>query len=192
MSWQATSHSGFMETDMMSKEYYWRIFGKTHIEKNDRKLLDTDEELPKQLEHSLKQIYIHNLNQDTAATELSVPIAASVYGLSKENQYSPEIKIPNRLDKGWYRVYASVYYPDKEWELWKSPQYIVSLYANGVKLKDKMVRVGRITEPSYWQQVYVDIQLPEQAPNEIRIMLWNAESDKQIFIKDIEVKYASN
>jgi len=43
-TYQSHGSNGFLPPDMMTKEYYIRIFGRLSIDKTDLKLLDTDED----------------------------------------------------------------------------------------------------------------------------------------------------
>lgn len=53
-----------METESMSKHYFWKIFGKTSIEKSDKKFIDLRDELPKKLQNKLSLIYETDFEKD--------------------------------------------------------------------------------------------------------------------------------
>src|SRR5205085_1719730 len=48
MTYQANC-KGIMESDNMTKTYFWKIFGKLQENKEDKKFIETDEEIPANL-----------------------------------------------------------------------------------------------------------------------------------------------
>ena len=49
-----------MENELMSKKYFWKIFGKTTISKSDKKYIDLRDEVPVSFQNNLASIYSNN------------------------------------------------------------------------------------------------------------------------------------
>ncbi len=182
---------GMMDGDNTSRAYYWRIFGKTNTTLKDKKLLDTDEELPERLESSMKEIYKVDLTKEHLDSLAEVSGALSIV-LDSERQWSGKYKVPvdNTIRKGWYRVYATAYYPDKEWNMWDNTQLCFGFYKGDQQVKEKIIRIQRITDQGWPQEVYVDLKVPHNKDYDALIVhLWQANSQKPIYISNIKVAY---
>lgn len=190
-TWQANSDTAFMESDMMNRSYYWRIFGETKITRNDRRMLDTDEELPEKLAASLKPVYATGFEEDSLAdTSLVYAGRLSVQVNTNKQWYNHVISKGTLLKPGWYRAYANVYIEGWEGNIWKQAQ--LGLYANaaGKEVKSKSIRLQRLIDPGKWQEVYTDIYIPEKLKaDELGLRLWNADGTTTTHIDNLRVFY---
>ncbi|MFI5134446.1 MAG: hypothetical protein ACHQD9_01205 [Chitinophagales bacterium] len=193
-SWQAYySPQGIYDGATMTNQYYWRVFGKFRIDVNDKRLMDTNEEMPKSLEPKLSQIYFNDLEKTNLNTDTLRAFSGKHSFLINDSiQNSPAITIPVQQDKSsWYRFEAKIFCPNTEWDIWKQTQMIISLQQDGQEAKTKMIRVYRIIKTGEWQDVYVDINGISKKPyNQMKIYFWNATGSNPVFIDDIRVLHA--
>jgi len=182
---------GILEGEGMTYAYYWRIFGKTDITLKDKKLLDTNEEMPERAEAGLKEIYYTELENISFSDSTFALSGNKAFKLDQEKQgtESLHITVNNNIHKGWYRIYASVFYPDKEWNMWCQTHFSVSFNKQGKVVKQKMIRIQRITEQGSWQEIYLDIKVPSKEYDALDVSFWNANSRKVIYIDNIRVSY---
>ncbi|MEO5675806.1 MAG: glycosyltransferase family 39 protein [Chitinophagales bacterium] len=194
MSYQAYfSPVGIYDGDFMNVKYYWCVFGKTHINVNDRKFLDTNEELPEKLTYSLAQIYFNDLENTTLPVDTSTAFSGRHSMIMNDSlQWTPSIEIPvNSNERCWYRASANVYFPAMEWNVWKQPQICIALANGSQQIKVKQFRVARINEPGSWQQVFIDINgVIPQPYDRLKFYFWNPGSEKQIYIDDLKIMKA--
>jgi hypothetical protein len=182
---------GTIEGEGMTRAYFWRIFGRTDISLKDKKLLDTNEELPDRLESGLKEIY-HNDMEEIEVTDTTFAHSGKKsIKLDKENQTSEVLKIPvnPRIQKGWYRIYVQTFFPEKEWNVWSQTQFYVSFYSGDKIVKRKMIRIQRITEQGVWNEIYLDIKVPHKDYDSLGVSFWNSNGQKAIYIDDIRAVY---
>jgi hypothetical protein len=192
MHYQAIA-GGIIDCDNETKAYFWRTFGKTKINRQDRKLIDTDEEIPEKEVAKLKGIYANDFEKEEQADTTMARSGKRALLLDKDKQWSPKISlsINKNSAKGWYRAKANIYYQDMEWNVWQQTQFIITLSKDGKDLKAKMMRIHRITDPGSWQEVWVDILLPDaQNYDAVNVSIWNAGGQKKIYIDDLSVSYA--
>jgi len=182
---------GAIEGEGMTCAYYWRIFGKTDITLKDKKLLDTNEEMPEKLEAGLKEIYHTDLENIPFADSSVAQSGKKALKMDREKQWTNKILIPVSKDihRGWYRVYASVFFPDKEWNMWDQTQFNVSFDKGDKVVKHKMIRIQRITEQGAWHEVYIDIKVPRADYDTLEVFFGNSGSKKVIYIDDLKVAY---
>ena len=194
MTYQANVRSKMciMEGESMNYAYYWHIFGKTDVTAKDKRLLDTNEELPERLETKFKLFFSSDL-EDIAFADSTIALSGKKsIKLTKDKQWTEKLNVPvdNKIHKGWYRVYASVYYPEMESDIWLQTQFNAGFYKNGKVVKLNMIRIQRVSQQGSWQQVYVDIKVPYFSNyDSFEINFWNPGSAKNIYIDDIKVAY---
>jgi hypothetical protein len=182
---------GIMEGEGTTRAYYWRIFGKTEVSLKDKKLMDNNEEIPERLEPGLKEVYRTDLEDIPFADSAMALSGKRAFKLDGAKQFTDKLYIPvsNNIHKGWYRVYAKAFFPDKEWNVWDQAQFNVGFYKGDKTVKQKGIRVQRITEQGAWNEVYVDIKVPHGDYDKLGVYFWNANSTKAIYIDDIKVVY---
>jgi len=182
---------GIMEGEATTRAYYWRIFGKTEVSLKDKKLMDPTEEMPERLESGLKEVYHTDLESVSFADSGTALSGKKALKLDKEKQFTDTIYFPagNAIHHGWYRVYAKVFFPDKEWNVWDQTQFNVGFYKGDKTIKQKMLRIQRITEQGDLHEVYMDIKVPHNDYDKFGMYFWNANSSKVIYIDDIRVEF---
>jgi hypothetical protein len=183
---------GIFEAENMTRGYYWRIFGKTSINLLDKKLLDTKEELPPEYFIGLKPVYQKKSRDFDSLVQTNSFSPKVLIMLNDSIQFSKEFVIPAECHKEmWYRVTASVFFPDKEWNIWEATQFHVKLFSQRKEVKSNMIRIQRITEQGRWQEVFSDIKCtPGLQVDSLKIIFWNANGRKSIFIDNLKVEHS--
>lgn len=194
MTYQSYCRQGIMETESMSKHYFWKIFGKTSIEKSDKKFIDLRDELPKKLQNKLSLIYETDFEKDNFGDSCIACSGNKGILLNKSKQESKEISIPVLPDKkGYYIASVKVFANEMEWNVWKQTQWIIALHNNDTEVKTNYYRVYRIIEPNSWQEISIAIKTPPHSSfNKLKIKFWNADSDKEIRVDDLKVFFVQD
>lgn len=182
MTYQA-NWGGIMESDNMSKAYYWRIFGKLHIDRNDRKLIETDEEAPKKLEGRLSTIITKDFAADSGSVDFN---GERVFLFDTSKEFLPEIITGLDNSKStWYRFNCKIYFGQFEPDFWKQ----LTIYAwiadnKGKEIKKKWYRLQRVVFFKKWDTVFIDIKSPVN-PNAAKIHfgIYNPQSNARVFVK---------
>jgi hypothetical protein len=192
MTYQAYSDKGIMENELMSKQYFWKIFGKTNIQKSDKKFIDLQDEMPSDLNKKMTLIYSNDFESDSSLVISQASSGKRSIVLNKEKQVSNEIYISILpTQKGYYRAVVKAYPNEKEWNSWMQTQWIIGLYCKNKEVKTNFYRVHRIIEPGSWQEISIDIKTLKNEPSDqLRIKFWNANSEKQIQFDDLKVYFA--
>ena len=73
--------------------------------------------------------------------------------------------------------------------MWCQTHFSVSFNKQGKVVKQKMIRIQRITEQGSWQEIYLDIKVPSKEYDALDVSFWNANSRKVIYIYNIRVSY---
>jgi len=176
----------------MSKKYFWKIFGKTSIEKHDKKYIDLRDEIPSGFNNKFVPIYSNDFEQADFADSSSEAFSGKkVLLLNKLKQESKETIIDISNKQGYYRATVKVHSKDVEWNVWKQTQWIIALYNDNTEIRSNFYRIYRIIEPNSWQEISIDIKVPKnKTPNKLKIKFWNADSEKEIKIDDLKVFFA--
>lgn len=185
-TWQ--SLAGIMESESMSKAYYWHIFGKTKVTLDDKRFIDTNEKLPENLSQHLSEVYSNNFENDNLGLD-SIPAYSGVKSFELNHANQSLVLSPYKVSgkSGWFRAEAKILYWEKEWNFWNSTQFIIQLKNNNEVVKTKHIRIHRITNPGEWQEVYVDINANKLIFDEVQVSFWNANGKKTIYIDDIKL-----
>jgi len=190
MSYQAFfSWQGIMDGYNMNAKYYWRVFGKTKINIDDRKFLDTNEELPSALQDHLKGIYFNDFEEAGFPTDSSQAFSGKHSFLLTEQQQELPIRIPvNASEQCWYRVSAKVYPTEMEWDESHQAQMVIGLWNDNTMLKQKFFRIYRVASPGSWQNIYLDINGAVTQPyDSLSVSMRNAGGKRAMYIDDIQI-----
>lgn len=183
---------GLFEAENMTGAYYWRIFGKTIVQINDKKLLDTDEEMPRKYVAKLATIYEKKSPAFDSLFRVNAFSPLVMMMLGDTVQFTEKITIPVAgNENSWYRASAMVFFPQKEWDMWRMTEFQLFLLTKGTAVKSNMIRIQRVTEEGNWQQVFMDIRCkPDLHADSLKILFWNGMGTKKIFIDDLKVERA--
>jgi len=157
----------------MTEAYYWRTVGRNDIPEETQKLLDTEE--------------IYEGGRRNITPVYSVLIDTTMM-LNKTIQRSPEFVFPYKGGADWLRVSADFKITWKEWEYWKMTQFILRFKNKDRIVKERMIRLHRFLWENNERNVYFDIRQPAEDFEKVSIDFWNAESDKEIIIRNLKAE----
>ncbi len=157
----------------MTEAYYWRTVGRNDIPEETQKLLDT-EEIYEGGRRNITLVY--SALMDTTAM------------LNKTIQRSPEFIFPYKGGADWLRVSADFKITWKEWEYWRMTQFILRFKNKDNIVKERMIRLHRFLWENNERNIYFDIRQPAEDFDKVSIEFWNAESDKEIIIRNLKAE----
>jgi hypothetical protein len=89
------------------------------------------------------------------------------------------------LNKG---IQRSPEFTWKEWEYWKMTQFIIRFKDKDRTVKERMIRLHRFLWENNERNIYFDIRQPLEEFDKVSIEFWNAESDKEIIIRNLKAE----
>lgn len=188
--WQA--HGGGFETDNMTSAFYWRIFGNTKVDdKIDRKLLDTEEEMPLSLAPKLQQIYFNDLEKDTTFSQAKAHSGKYAKELKSGDSLLLNVPLPPKKE-GWLRLEAYWNAAEREPDVWQSPRMYLMLYKDTKCVKEWSLRPHRYNVldcNGQWNPVFLDLSIPKKKDFDRVVVKFKGEGSKISFIDDIKVSY---
>jgi len=168
--------NGLLKVGQMTKAYYWKSLGRSSLDTEYLKLLDTDE-------------YFSGDLRDVQTIFPTEPDSVWSARLSGENQFSEpvELQVPSSIE--WVRASAQFDIDQKEWNYWQMTQWQIR-YLNGESIvKERMIRVHRLLRSNQQdQELFFDSKAPNAPFNRISVLFWNAESTVPITISDLRVE----
>ncbi|MFH1160062.1 MAG: glycosyltransferase family 39 protein [bacterium] len=186
-----------IDPSRMTKEYYWAIFGRTHVEESSKKLLEvvetSDREFLKEGQQFTKRVLANytfeyqGADQDPHLSRTIVKAGSHSYQMDSTVEFSPGIKVAyNELaakEGSWLRVTLFVY-PTVEMK--ESPANLVVTMTGkennykykSIQLADDSLKVGE------WNPVSMDYEIPfvTDAEDVLAVYIWNR--GKQPFYMD--------
>lgn len=184
--WTWNAHKAGVQVMDVTRQYYWKKIGRWSVNESDIKLLDNKYSY----EGGIKKfvtIYSNNFDTDS-----SVNLEKSNNGgrikIDKELQYSQQyfVRKPFTVNK-WIRVSADFYCVNKEWEVWRMAQFMVKFYKDEQDVQSNFIRVNRFIGDLETKKIFIDAIVPTKDWNRMSIQFWNAESDKELLIDNLEV-----
>lgn len=155
--------------DFTNQTYYWEVFGKTTLDKKDRVLLDTDEQLPAG-EWSASLL----LRSDTLIT---APAKAS-----REFTNLMEYRTgPVEVSETWLRSQLVFSYHGTTYDKWKFPSVVTEHRRGNETLKWLQVKVPPVIETPELDSVRFSISLPGWRKGDVvKQYLWNLSQDSMV------------
>ena len=183
ITWQS-HRGGLYDADCMTESYFWRVAGRWSVPENTIVLRDKTE-LYESQPGDLRLLYQNDLRSDT-----TLPGTKNLV-LNKEIQRSPVYSFPFTNDNSkWLRVQAGFHCDHKECNVWKMTQFVVRLVnkskpGEGI-IKENMVRVYRLLDDGVTRNISLDVKLPTEHYDSVRVLFWNGDSDKELIISDLK------
>jgi hypothetical protein len=188
MSFQTIYCDNVMESDAMTKSYFWRIFGKTSVTKHDRMLLDTDEQIPICDTSKIEYFYSNSFDGTNAPRTNYYKSPSSAIFLNVDKQHSDTFSIKVPKDVKWLRAKVLFYAPWEEWNMWKWAQFQITLKNSNGESKSKFVRCQRQAKYKAWSEIYVDIKNESKFNFDVlEIKIWNGESETHTYFDDLKI-----
>lgn len=179
---------GLFKAGEMTKAYFWKILGKSAVEENAIKLLDSKDEVRGEREN-IRLLYSNDFESDSIRCPLPAINGNNSLYLDGSRQSSPVYDIPlPGPDAGWIRVTAGFRCREKEWDVWKMTQLVVRYSGKGQKVKENLIRIYRLLDNGQTRQLYLDSRLPKKTFDRIQVFLWNGDSPKTLLIDDLQVE----
>ena len=181
-------HKGTLyDTESMSEAYFWRAIGRWNAPENIALL----KENPELFEGTIKNgtvIYSNHFDKDTGAQYIVDPNTnRRSLPLTKEHQNSPVYKFPFSGNTArWLRVNTTFHCVSKEGQIWNMAQCIVRLMYKGAIVKENMIRVHRVLNDWETKTIPLDMKLPQRSYDSVNVLFWNGNSDKTIWVDNIE------
>ena len=175
----------------MSQPFYFKIFGKTHVPKLDRRLLDNTDVLPKSKEKTLKILYKNDFEnaQDTIQqTAFEGKHSLALSPAMRDTMF--KISLPPGTKSGWVRARA-------KWHCNNTQLYDLSQSHQGllmVKNKEKGIRyqtlnIHRFLDCGKWEDFWADIKIPDTAADTIIVNFLAPVGNETSFIDNLTVEY---
>ena len=192
MTYQSNG-AGIMESDNMTKAYYWKIFGKLKVDRTERKFIDTDEELPGE-KNSFLQPMLQRVFCTDSTPENCVEFKDSrAYYMQQGIEFLPETRIDVSEKKGrWYRITCEVYMVKSESEYWNQPQLYAWLSDENYKdIKQKNYHIQRIASFSDWDKMTIDILIPSDSKGKIlKAGIYNPKGEAKFYVRSLRIDWA--
>ena len=173
----------------MTKEYYWKVLGRFEKNDEDLKLLDIDECYHGERKN-VRLRYANDLTNANSGVCESFASEQTSKGLciNKEYQYSESFEFDTADDFDWIRAKADFGIKQKEWDTWRMAQFIVKYLDEDDVVKAEMIRIYRLLNDNEEKTIFIDVKKPREVFDRISIVFWNADGDKEVLIKNLEVE----
>ena len=123
----------------------------------------------------------------TQYPEIPIIKKSELITLGKDIQFSKELFFSLPKNCSWIRASAEISTPQKEWDMWRMPQFIIKFYRSGSVTKSNYIRISRLLSDGEVKNIKIDALVPKNYIDSVSISFWNAGSDKQIFIYKLKV-----
>ncbi len=190
--WQSHAPNGGFDTEYMNRVYFWQIFGKTYVPVEWSILMDKNERFINN-KKNIESVYANDFENEKDTTKVNNKYAHSgtkAAYVSRDIEFSSVqlIPLPENKPRG-IRLSAFFYTNIKQWETWRMPQFTIAFENKGEVVKHTMIRISRLLGENEWQEIGYDTEIPAERFDNIKIYLWNADSDKPLWMDDIKVSY---
>lgn len=184
--WTYHAHAGNTQVSFGTKAYYWRVLGRWNNTDEDKKLLDNMHAFYGQPKDSLV-LYTNDFSNDTSRNAIIANSNPKIR-LNKDLQYTDfyTIKRPPEIRK-WVRASASFHCVAKEWDIWKQTLFIMKFMNKTEEVQANHIRIYRFLGETETKKIYLDGLTPNRPWDTIEIFFWNTNSDKELFIDDLQV-----
>ncbi len=189
--WTHQAHrGGLFVSEQMTKRYVLKVLGRYEMQRDWLKFLDINEEYKGGERQNVREILTQHFENDTTAVTTDAPISGTKsLLLNGGRQFSPEYTAQLLPDtKGWVRATTTFRCDPKEWDTWKMTQFIVRFYNGDQKIKEVSIRLQRHVDGAETKTLFFDTRLPKQASTSVRILFWNADSDKTVRLDDLKME----
>lgn len=187
---QAHLGDGLFVSEQMTRRFYWKVIGRSSLEKDWLKLLDTKDYFDGKERKNVHQIFSKDFESDTAhVIEVDPLQGKKSYLLDKYHQYTPEYELFVHPGTGtWLRTYVTMKADPKEWEFWRMTQMVVRFYNEDKKIRERMIRLHRLVDGNEIKTIYMDTRLPKWHFTKVTVFLWHADGDKALRVDDLKAE----
>lgn len=190
--WSHQAHrGGLFVSEQMTRRYMLKILGRTEVERDWLKLLDTKDEFKGRTRNNIREVFSQDFEQDTSkqvTTEKPVSGTKSLI-INKEMPFSPEFELPvTPGENPWLRASVTFSCDPKEWDWWEMSQFIVKFRQGDKIIKERMIRLQRHVDGGEVKTLFFDTKIPTQPFDRVTMLLWNCGSNKTVRIDDLKVE----
>jgi len=185
----------------MTKKYYWTVFGKTTINKDDLRYLEPPETNEKEFladtshfkSRKLAAFSFEQPDPDNPGLYCKDTANSGSYSLrlSRKADFSPAVSIPykdlSKKDFVWIRSTGFVYFTCKPEDVKCS--LVITCNHKGTAFKYRMLELEKENlKPGHWNLVTMDYQTPyfEDRDDLLQSYFWY-RGEKQVLVDDFEV-----
>ncbi len=191
MTYQANK-SGTMESDNMTKAYYWKIFGQLTVDKDAKKLIECEEEVPISLVPKLTLLTNKNFETDSSMSEDNYDVigGARVFSLTKNKEFIPETRIDiNGKAGSWLRGNFELYLGQSEDDYNHQPLLYAWLTGDSGEIKKNNYHLQRVIAFQRWDTLSIDIFIPEGSKGKyLKFGIYNPRGDVKLYVRNLNVQ----
>ncbi len=161
---------GLFRPGETNKAFFWATLGKFKIPLYYESFLDNPEAANISLSGSGKILFSKSDNEWLQAGE----------------DFSEKITLV--LDSNRYKyldIQATIYTPEKEWNIWKMHQVVVAFKNKGEQVKYNFIRVNRMIGDNSTRTVSLIVNVPDS--DEVDVYCWNPGSNKRMLINEMKI-----
>ncbi len=189
-TYHAHAGPGLLDFDTITPAYYFKVIGRWDAPSEATIKLKDNPEAFKGNPEKFKQIFFYDFEEDTLQTTGCdvPPIDQQRSGCINSSRSGINIRFSGVGQvKDWIRVSGLFHCVQKEWNTWNIPQFMVAFEKNGESIKTNMIRVQRFLQDGETKEIFLDAKVPDSHFDAIKIMLWNADSDKTMLIDNVKL-----
>ncbi|MCH8330561.1 MAG: hypothetical protein IH946_04145 [Bacteroidetes bacterium] len=172
-------YGGNYSAGSMTSAYYWRTFGKWTQDRNDKKLLDTNEDY-RGKRNNIQQIFMINLDSIDNGTKHN-GILLRYKKQTDKFFFSPP------SNAAWLRAYAKIKLKGKEWNKWNMRKMEINFLGGDRVRKTRFIRIDRQFDNFEELEIYMDIKIPDKY-DRVNIQFTNPGSKKELVIRRIWIE----
>ena len=194
-TYQAHASQGGWRAEGLSRRYYWKIFGRPHPDKADKKYLDIKDELWSMRGKEVKPLYVNDFENDSVSISRDIKLSGvQSLVMSGNYQYSDayesSLKAIGAAPGDWVRAHVHSLWTDMEWNEWQQCQLVIQYLRDGQPYRGNGVRLQRLSDAWQWHHLQFELKVPKRALPEdtVKVYVWNATSQKLVFIDDLRVE----
>jgi hypothetical protein len=185
------AHPGLQDYESTNKDYYMRVIGRWYPDNRDEleKLKDTDE-LFEGTPKNMQLVYSNDFETDTVLKDPEPAIRGKVSDLVDKNRpYSTNFifALPQHTKTSWLRVAGSFLFMGREWNNGLMRQLVVEFKNNGETVKSRRIRLDRTIFGRKTKDLYIDVRIPTENFDSVKVFVWNPGSDMYLLIDDIKI-----
>ncbi len=191
-----------IDASRMSKAYYWRMFGKTTVNANDRLylepsgIIDEREYLQDPEHYTSRTLALYDFEKPDPGNPGNYCADTANTGhyslrMGRKLEFSPGINLPYKdvakRDFAWIRATASVYFTCKPEDV--ACSLVITCNQKGKAYKYRLLEVGRANlKPGSWNKVSIDYMTPffDDKNQTVQVYFWN-RGERQVLIDDFEI-----
>lgn len=161
---------GLFRAGETNAAFWFATVGRYHVSDDVESLLDNEDRYT-----------------GTQINEVQIFNKSELITIGKDNQFSNELffNIPTYCN--WVRASANINTPQKEWDMWKMPQFIIKFYRSGTVSKTNFIRISRLLSDGEEKYIKIDARVPKGKTDSVSVLFWNAGSEKQVLINHLKV-----